>query len=38
MWFLILGHDVPGSLERRMAVRAEHLARLKLLHEAGRIK
>ena len=28
MWYLILGHDRPGSLEARRTHRPAHLARL----------
>lgn len=37
MFYAILGEDVPNSLERRLAVRAEHLARLHQLREEGRL-
>ncbi|MBT8063306.1 MAG: YciI family protein [Xanthomonadales bacterium] len=37
MWYLIDARDAPGSLERRIAARAEHLARLVLLNEQGRL-
>lgn len=37
MLYAILGTDVPASLERRRAVRPEHLARLTALREAGRL-
>lgn len=37
MLYAILSEDVPGSLERRQAARAAHLARLKALQEAGRL-
>ena len=37
MLYMILGQDVPDSLERRMAVRPEHLARLEALRDAGRL-
>ncbi|NII10433.1 YciI family protein [Oleiagrimonas sp. C23AA] len=38
MWYAIVGIDVADSLEKRLSVRAEHLARLKALSEAGRLK
>ncbi|HEX7770210.1 MAG TPA: YciI family protein [Dokdonella sp.] len=37
MWYAIVGHDVPGSLERRLAARAAHLARLHTLRDEGRL-
>lgn len=37
MLYAIVGVDVPNSLEKRMGVRAEHLARMQELHAAGRL-
>ncbi len=37
MLYLILGEDSPGSLERRLAVRPDHLARLQALKAEGRL-
>ena len=37
MLYAICGEDVPNSLEKRMSVRSEHLKRLQLLQEAGRL-
>jgi uncharacterized protein YciI len=37
MWYAILGSDVPNSLEKRMSVRGEHLARLTALRDEGRL-
>jgi len=37
MLYAIVGEDKPDSLESRMAVRAEHLARLNALKEEGRL-
>lgn len=37
MWYAIEGHDGPDVLARRMAARAEHLARLVALRDAGRL-
>jgi uncharacterized protein len=37
MWYCITGTDHPESLERRMAVRAQHLARLEALQAEGRL-
>lgn len=37
MLYVINGEDVPGSLEKRMTVRSEHLRRIQALQEAGRL-
>jgi uncharacterized protein YciI len=37
MLYLIVGEDVPNSLENRLAARPAHLARLEALQNAGRI-
>lgn len=37
MWYAIVGNDVPDSLEKRLAARAEHLARLQQLENEGRL-
>lgn len=37
MWYAIIGDDVPGSLEARLAARPEHLARLQALLAEGRL-
>lgn len=37
MWYAIMAEDAPNSLEKRMAARPAHLARLKALQEAGRL-
>lgn len=37
MLYAIIGTDHPNSLEKRMANRPEHLARLKQLQEEGRL-
>lgn len=37
IWFSIVGEDVPNSLEKRMSVRAEHLARLEALKSEDRL-
>ena len=37
MWFVILGRDEPDALPRRLAARGEHLKRLELLRDAGRL-
>jgi hypothetical protein len=35
--YVLTGKDAPGSLATRRAVRTEHLARVRVLLEAGRI-
>jgi uncharacterized protein YciI len=37
MWYAIMAEDTPESLEKRLAARPAHLARLKALQEAGRL-
>lgn len=37
MWYALMGEDVPGTLDQRLAVRAEHLARLQQLKDEGRL-
>lgn len=37
MLYAIIGEDVPGSLERRLAARPAHLERLHALQDAGRL-
>ncbi|HYA37871.1 MAG TPA: YciI family protein [Candidatus Methylomirabilis sp.] len=37
MWYVINGTDVDNSLERRLSVRAAHLARLQQLKDEGRL-
>jgi uncharacterized protein YciI len=37
MWYAIMAEDTPDSLEKRLAARPAHLARLKALQEAGRL-
>ncbi|MFZ5502825.1 MAG: YciI family protein [Pseudomonadota bacterium] len=37
MWYAIVGEDVPNSLDKRMAARTAHLARLHTLQEQGRL-
>lgn len=37
MWYLILGRDAPDTLPKRLAARAEHLARLQDLRDQGRL-
>ncbi len=37
MWYAIIGQDVDDSLERRVRVREQHLARLRTLTDEGRL-
>jgi uncharacterized protein YciI len=37
MFYMIYTEDKPDSLERRMAARADHLARLEILVDEGRL-
>jgi uncharacterized protein YciI len=37
MWYTIIGKDAPDSLEKRMAARPAHLARLQALQDEGRL-
>lgn len=37
MWYFIYSQDCENSLEKRLAVRPAHLARLQTLHDEGRL-
>lgn len=37
MWYAIIGQDVSNSLDKRMAVRPAHVARLQELQSQGRL-
>jgi uncharacterized protein YciI len=37
MWYAIIAEDAPDSLEKRLTVRPEHLARLTALQDEGRL-
>ncbi len=37
MLYSIIGHDVPDSLEKRLAARPAHIARLQALQNEGRL-
>lgn len=37
MYYMITGTDVPNSLEKRLAVRPAHLARMQKLVDEGRL-
>ncbi|MGA8864041.1 MAG: YciI family protein [Gallionella sp.] len=37
MWYAIIGQDVPDSLDKRIAARPAHVARLQALQRQGRL-
>ena len=37
MYYVIFAQDIPSTLEKRLAVREQHLARLKQLQEEDRL-
>lgn len=37
MYYAVISQDVEDSLEKRMGVRAEHVARLEALRDEGRL-
>ena len=37
MWYAFICEDKPDTLEKRLAARADHLARLQALKDAGRL-
>ena len=37
MFYAIISQDNENSLEKRLSVRAEHIARLKALEDEGRL-
>lgn len=37
MYYVIFAQDIPGTLEKRLAVREKHLERLKQLQAEGRL-
>ena len=37
MWYAIIAEDIPNSLEKRLSVRPQHLARLEALKDEGRL-
>lgn len=37
MWYAIIAEDTPDSLEKRLAARPAHLARLNALQDAGKL-
>jgi hypothetical protein len=38
MWYLFVAKDKPGTLAQRLSARADHLARLDILNQQGRLK
>ncbi|MBV7315036.1 YciI family protein [Shewanella sp. NIFS-20-20] len=37
MWYMISAEDIPGTLDKRLATREQHLARLQQLNDEGRL-
>ena len=37
MWYVIFSQDIEHSLEKRLSVRPQHLERLKILQNEGRL-
>lgn len=37
MWFAVIGEDNDGTLEKRLAARPDHVARLTALADEGRL-
>lgn len=37
MWYAIIGQDVPNSMDKRIAARPAHVARLQELQSQGRL-
>ena len=37
MLYVIIGEDIPGTLDQRLAARPEHVARLQALQADGRL-
>ncbi len=37
MWYAIMAEDTPNSLEKRLEARSEHLKRLQVLQDLGRL-
>ena len=37
MLYVIIGEDTPGTLDKRLAARPEHVARLQVLQAEGRL-
>lgn len=37
MWYVIIGEDAPGTLEKRLAARPAHVERFRVLQGEGRV-
>lgn len=37
MWYAIIADDIPNSLDKRLKARPDHLSRLNVLQDAGRL-
>jgi uncharacterized protein YciI len=37
MWYAIMSEDIPGTLDKRLAARPDHLERLTALVDEGRL-
>lgn len=37
MWYVIIGEDRPGTLDKRLAARGAHIDRLRALQAEGRL-
>lgn len=37
MWYAIIAEDIPGTLQKRLAARPEHVARMQSLLDEGRL-
>lgn len=37
MWYAIMAEDAPNSLDKRLAVRPQHLSRLQALQDSGHL-
>lgn len=37
MWYVIIGEDAPGTLDKRLAARPAHLERFRAMQAEGRV-
>ncbi len=37
MWYAVISEDIEGTLDKRLAARPEHVARLTALRDEGRV-
>jgi uncharacterized protein len=37
MWYVIIGEDAPGTLDKRLAARPAHVERFRALQREGRV-